>query len=331
VSSFEEDCAVSLDFIKKIDSFLYGVSEFYLIPYVNIHTLFIETSKQKNSNLIIMPRGCSKSTFLFNLADQHPKWFYCPPSKMFESQLVSLKKNDLHMKVCVHDDLIIAFLGLTKKQREQLIGFWTKILSDGNYERLQNKDLIDVTTVSVFGLARESFDEHRKNFVTSTLMDRMVPIHLDFNNDEKKEILRFRKVNLGVSFPKIKIKSHNRKKPVVIDVPIEFNQLIDDWAMELDGLNVVSFARAQDYITNFLKAHAYLNEREKVGENDVKMYKKLHFFHIDSRDLTKIDQLVSGIKRYQNLNHDRRIEALGWSRATYFRYLKMAKNRGLVD
>lgn len=86
----------------------------------------------------------------------NPEHFVVLPPKIFERELVTKGRDYFHNKIVVHDDLIVTFTGMSPKQREQLVNFWTMLL-EGDYARDRNA-LPNVSVVALFGLASEQLD-----------------------------------------------------------------------------------------------------------------------------------------------------------------------------
>ncbi len=314
----------SLNLIKQINSKWIKLGEIFLIPFINIHTLYVKTLKQKNSNLILLPRGCGKTDFLAEIGRQNPKYVTILADKMFESELIKQNKEFFNNKALIHFDFITAMFGLTQKQRQQLIGFFTSLLSDNRYHR-QNQNLLieNVKCICIFGMAKENFDLHREEMFESTFLDRLTMIHKQLTRIEKKEILQFRDISEN---KKINLKLKYRKKPINIKIDRkQFGEQIIKLAMELDFYDVMSYTRSQDYIINFLKANAYYNDRIIVNENDLLLYQKLHLIHIDNKDISKLHKLQHILKDNPKLTYEGIIKSTGWSRPTVWKYMKKIK------
>ena len=147
-NSFLTSNKVSMDIFKKINDYLHGWGYAALIVCVNSMTLFLDLPshfRQLNSTLGITQKGAGKSTLLVHiLAKSNPKLFQPLPKKMFESQLIQQPEQYFNGKILIHDDIIVGFGGLSKKQRQQLVNFFTSLLSDGSYDRQDFGHLKDI-------------------------------------------------------------------------------------------------------------------------------------------------------------------------------------------
>lgn len=320
--TYEEDNRKTIEIINYINKFLLDLGEYFIIPYINCHTISIQTSgTQLNSNLLLLPKGCGKTTFLKALVRGNKKITNLLPEKMFESELIQKSKESYNYKICIHYDLIFGMFGLNTKQRQQVLSFWTGLLSDGRYCRDKSQHLNEIKTLGVFGMAKDSFMKHKEDLFEQTFLDRMVMINRDITKQEKKKILNFRRTNNDTTKFKLPIK---RVKPINISLNMnKFGDSIDEMALELDDYNIISFNRAQDYISLFLKANCFINGRKSVNENDLELYKKIHHYHFEKTDLSKISYLIKMIKDNPNLNHTQLIERLGWSKKTFYKYYKI--------
>ena len=120
--------------------------------------------------------------------------FVVLPPKIFESDLVKKTREFFHNKILILSDLIVAFEGLAKKQRQQLTNFWTKIL-EGNYGR-DGQQLSEVRSVALFGFASEMLNKFRGQLLSETFFDRVAPFKNEVTQEDKKRILKFRSKTL---------------------------------------------------------------------------------------------------------------------------------------
>ena len=326
--SFEKDNLNSLKFIKEVEKIWKGLGEFYLIPFINMHTLFVETGKQKNSSLIILIKGGSKSDFLTTIYSNNPKSCVLLPEKMYESMLSKKPKEFFNNKIMIHTDLIAGFTGLNNKQREQLISFWTSILSDMRYERQDVQEIKLDSCVVMFGLAFNNYHKYKERLFESTFLDRVTTINKPISLLEKVEILRFMLKNDLKNAQKVRknaiFRLKMRKKPLKIAIFMpKFEQKIVDFSIDFDILGVMSFTRAKNYIVNFLMANAYFNDRLEVTENDMKMFEKLYSFHVDKKNFSMYNKLALAKKENPNLNNEELRKKLDWNKGTYYKYNKI--------
>ncbi len=327
MNTFEEDNKITLGMINYINQYLKDLGDVYIIPYINIHSIFLKEFGLKNNNLILLPKGCGKTTFLKALARGNPKVVNVLPEKMHESFLCAEPDDFFNNRVLVHYDFIDAVGGLDTKQREQLIGFWSTLLSDGRYFRQSSKkELKNINCVAMFGMAKENFDKHKTSFFEATFLDRLVMIMRKINRKEKKEIMVFRRKQKEIEKFKVKMITSKRKIKVEIDQD-KFGDKIEELALELDDYDVLTFTRGQDYIAKFLKCNAYINDREEVNENDLLMYERIHKHHLDRSDIDKLAIMLDNLRKNPKLSINNLIQITNWSKPTVIKYRKMAKER----
>jgi len=319
---------VSLKIASEVEKVLKFNGLTALIPIINSMSLCLklpEQFKQLNSTLSISPKGQGKSTLLIHiLAKSNPKYFVVLPKKMFESQLLEKPKDYFNHKIMIHDDIISALGGTNKKQREQLTGFFTQLLSDGNYSR-ENKELKDITCLAHFGIAHESFEKHHKDLIDNTFLDRFATYSVNLNFKEKMEILEHRDqmVENDVKLPIIKLPLTKNKVEVKLILNEESKKRINQLAMELDTYNLMSSNRAKNYITIFLLSNALLNNRKETNEYDLEMYEKLHKYHLNCiGNLSKKRQILALKQRFPDKNNEELITESGIPKSTFYRINK---------
>jgi hypothetical protein len=260
------------------------------------------------------------------------------PSKIFESELVTKGRTFFHNKILVRSDLIVTFEGLTRKQREQLVNFWTTLL-EGKYSR-EKDALKEVNTLVLFGLPSEQLDRFRNKLLSTTFLDRVPPFKHNITKEMKREILDFRtklqRHEEEYRAPIIKLPLPDRIEDET-KVHIEFprskfieNQIVE-YALELDMYQVQSCARAQDYIKVFLMSNAYLNGRIKVTVPDLYLYDLVHPLFINSMgELGTESFVLSLFKKYPFDSDKERIQKSGLSRGTFYRYKRVLKEKGQI-
>ena len=277
----------TLKIVAKITEY-FKHYELLAIPIiVNSMTICLKLNEDEtpNSNLIITRKGLGKSSILRCLARSNPKYIIELPDKIHESEIMkNFRQDDFERKVWILDDLVVSFRGLNKKQREQLEGFFIAILSKGKYERLGVRRIENAKISCMFGFAQENYSKYSKELFTSTLLDRIVPISYDFSPDEIKEIIEF----------KIKAKREKKNLPEVklpftdedveIEIPEQFDNEIIELAMKLQTICGLTATRGLNYIQNFLKADALINDRSEVVKADINLFKLILPIHGDVKD-----------------------------------------------
>ena len=248
---------------------------------MNALTISLDTSIP-NSVLWVQRRGTAKSHFLRILAESNPDYFIKLPEKFFETTILEdFEPEWFKDKVWIHDDLIVLFHGLTTKQRQQLMGFFTEFLSSGVYERRdRSKERIkrvEGRISCIFPISQENYSRYGKELFYQTLVpERLVPIGFDFSAEDMRkasEIRLIREESKDNNSDHIRIELPFSDEKARVKLPREFHKEISDMAMRLQLLISLSATRGVHYISNFLKAHALLNERDEVVDKDVEITK----------------------------------------------------------
>jgi hypothetical protein len=334
---FLKDCHKTLEFAREVESWLKGWCLPAIVPVVNCMSINLKLppgTRKLNSCLVVAPRGSGKSELLEHiLARSNPEHFAVLPQKIFESELVTKGRDFFHNKIVVHDDLIIAFEGMSTKQRQQLVNFWTKLL-EGRYAR-DEYGLSNVSTLALFGLASEQLDKFRDELMSATFLDRVPPFKHKVTREVKKQILEFRaKRDPTPQPPVIKLplpEKIDEKTEVTFPNSKEIEDKIAEYALELDDYQVQSYARAQDYIKTFMRANALLNERKKVTMSDLLLYDLVHPLFLNSMgELGTENRILSLLKKYPDTTDKELIAKSGSSKGTFYRYKKILHGKGMI-
>jgi hypothetical protein len=325
-----------------VEAWLKGWLLASIIPIVNCMSINLKLPpgvRKLNSCLMVAPKGTGKSELSVRiLAASNPKHFVVLPAKIFESELVKKGRDFFHNKIMVRDDLIPTFEGTSTKQRQQLVNFWTMAL-EGNYGR-ERDTIQDVSTLALFGLASEQLEKFRDELMSTTFLDRVPSFKHNVTREMKKEILKFRaerqNENPSQEPPIIRLPLPEKiedDKKIEVAFPRSKNveERIAEYALELDDYQVQSYARAQDYIKNFMRSNALLNVRTKVTISDLYLYDLVHPLFIGSMgELGTENRVLSLIKKHPDKSDREIIKISGLSKGTFYKYKKILQARGLI-
>jgi hypothetical protein len=297
----EEGNERTFEISRIVSSYLPGWEKLSIAAAINMLTLSIKTPENvpPNSNLLVVPKGGGKNTFLNAIMQcSNPEFIIKTAERQFE-YFISEEADIFDNKVWTIEDLIISFKGLTTKQREQLISFYTSMLSNMSFERMDirgYKRLIKGRIVCMFGFAAEDFHYERESLWTSTFLERAVPLYAHWDADT---INRIRERTIGRHYrntdPLPEVRLPFRKELIDIRMSEDIKQELQVLVNRLAKKTNMSYSRATNYICNFLKANAYLNGREVVSMNDIELYKyieEVHFPYISSAKLVILEQLI---------------------------------------
>jgi hypothetical protein len=269
------------------------------------------------------------------LAASNPEHFVVLPPKIFESELVTKPRDFFHNKILILDDLIVTFEGMSTKQRQQLVNFWTKLL-EGNYARDRNA-IVNVRTIVLFGLASEQLNKFRDELMSATFLDRVPAFKHNVTPELKREILEFRSQAHNVDeISDLKLplpdKIEDREK-IHVQFPHskDIERKIVEYALELDNYEVQSSVRAQDYVKTFMRANALLNGRRKVSGSDLYLYDLIHPMFPNSTGELGMEKLILSVIRNKPEAADHElIESSGVSRGTFYKYKNKLEQRDLI-
>ncbi len=286
--------------IKLISSNFFKLEIQGLIISVNALSVSLDT-QIPNSNLWIQRKGSAKSHFLKILSESNSDYFVRLPDKFFETSILEDFDSEWFTdKVWIHDDLIILFHGLTSKQRQQLMGFFVEFLSSGYYERRdRSKERIkrvEGRISCVFPISQENYSRYGKELFYQTLTpERLVPIGYDFSAEDMRKAseIRLEREERNNPSENIRIDLPFSDEKVRVKLSREYHRDISDMAMRLQLLIGLSATRGVMYISNFLRSHALLNDRDEVSREDIEILSLILPAHSEPRE-----SLESEIRRY---------------------------------
>jgi hypothetical protein len=329
---------------NEINKYLHGYQKVSMLLLPNICSLRTDYLQRPNSNLLVEDKGGGKSTLFNMIYHSNPKNITKLPSKMYASDMVKWDKTCWQNKLLMHDDLIPAFSGLSIKSKEQLMGFFTELLSAGEYKQLGN-EIKDAVCNAMFGMARDYYyqeqikpgimskDESdgesksksfKEKLFTSTFTDRVVIVTPPEKTDEQKlDVMEFMR-NRQSKIPIIKLPINKFKK-----ISIDYDKIdliaLDSMCIDFDKSRVISAQRAQNYCINFMKGNAMLNNRSCVTNYDLELLRELFPLHI--ANLTNYELVYKGMHDFPDLDDSEIIKRIKVARATFYRYKKIIGNK----
>jgi len=258
---------------ERIEEYLPHLGYPSIPVIVNITTINLKLHRNEspNSTLLIWPSGCGKGSLLEDiLKKSNLNFFPQLPQKLYESEIINFPDDYFNKKVWVYEDLITLFRGTSTKQREQLMNFFNVFLSRGWYSRRERK--VEGKIVCCFGIAREFYEgKYKKEMLQLTFLDRFNKVYFKLNDKMKAEILKLRGMSEEAEPPKIRLTFY--KNDISITIPENVREEINKLALDWDRRKIMTFVRAQISISNFLKASALLNNRRKVAQEDLMLFK----------------------------------------------------------
>jgi len=330
--AFKVDCKEFLKVADTVEAYLKHMGMLCALIYVNMNSLNLKLSNgyMRNHTVIVVPKGHGKTTFLKEIVSK--KFLSIMDEKMYESELVKLENSVFEKKVCVHDDLIQGFCGLKRTQREQLVGFWTSMMSAKRYSRQGGgRKEVKGDCCICFGMASNSWEKHYEEMFESTFLDRVIVLYYKLSDEQIMETLHHidNLTEQDVPFPKIKFEI--AKKPFVISLKNvyaddEFKKLRYDLAMEAHKQDVMSPMRALQRIDTIMMASAFTNGRKIVTKSDFIVAKMMFYMLLSSPKIifSPMKMYYSCKKKYPFMKDAEIAEMMGISQNS----LKCMKYRG---
>jgi hypothetical protein len=175
--------------------------------------------------------------------------------------------------------------------------------------------------------------------MSATFLDRVPPFKHNVTMEMKRKILQFRaklqRREDAYKPPVLRLPlpdtiDDSRKVQVAFPRSRDIENRIVEYALELDRYQVQSSARAQDYIRNFMRANALLNDRKKVTMSDLYLYDLVHPLFLGSMGELGSEDLVLSLFRKYPISDEELIEKSKLSRGTFYKYKRILQERGQI-
>jgi hypothetical protein len=318
--SFRKDNSITLETARSIGQFLYGYEQVAMLVLPNICSLKTDYFDKPNSQFLIEEMGGGKSQFINLIHASNPRNVLKLPSKFYAWEAVKeFKSSDFHNKLVVHDDMIICLSGLTRKSKEQLIGFITELFGSHRYVQLGKK--IEARCNALFGIARQNFLKNQQDLINTTVFDRLTMVRPPIKSEEEtNQVLRKMLIEReGMKPPKVPLPL-GKKKPMKIKLDwdkVDF-ELVNSYANGLKRQIGMSPTRGANYVCNFLKGNAYLNGRKEVKMSDLMLFGDVFPLHFAKK--SNYLRVYEALRDNSDMTDEEIIKRANISRRTFYRY-----------
>lgn len=240
-------------------------------------------------------------------------------------------KDGLNKKCLMINDgtLLLSSKGSNTKSR--LINGLAELLSDGKYIYMDNLNYWELKgdVTLIMNMTTESFYRNKSMITENTFVERMFSIHYSINEKEMNKILSDKRMNIETLYDE---KKFSKMKDYELNSDLKnLREKIASIVKEFSILNFHSALGMHDLVESALKAHAVLNGRDKIMEDDFDFLKLIENYLIDP---TAPNQHLI-IKYYlDNKGYKKICELLGKEYDSYGKYvrdtIKKARYRGII-
>lgn len=287
------------------------------LPYLNIFN--VAPTRQYKSQTSFEAQNMMSSTYWADLGDD-----------ITMNSILVRFKDKINRKCLFMNDCTALFATKSKNTKERLVSGLTVLLSEGRWfygDRQSPNNVLEGRVSSVMNMSLESYNLYESKLLGSTLLERfltifhMMPLaevqHNLEKSDERKK-MRF----------KGKLKFSTKGVTNLED----YKRVFIEFAKDYSVLSMKSINGSFDQIRNLAIAHACLNERDKIIDEDVELLRmvkpylenpfalnqsKIIEYHKQGRSITDICVLLGKMPETY--------------KAYVYRVLKKAKERGVVE
>ena len=245
--------------------------------------------------------------------------FYLKDKKVFTNRCLMI------------NDGTLLFSSKEARGKQRLINGMAEILSEGIYIYAERLDTFTINgKISVIiNMTNESFKQNKNKLLSSTFLERFLTVHYRIPDDEQDHTLLKKRISIKQLFDdqKIKkIKDYDANADLSAYAP-RINELSKRWAI----LGYRNRMGMFDNIEVLLKAHAVLNGRSRLCEDDFIFLDMVEPFIIDQtapnqHQILLNYQMGMGVKdNCVNLGKD-----FENYKSYVYKVIKLAKDRGVI-
>lgn len=287
---------------------------------------------------VVAPTRQFKSFSSVLVKDYMPRKFYVDLGSDFTVHGLKYQYGDKLDKKCLMiNDATLLFRTKSKRGKDRLINALAELKSDGFYRYAERTGHFEMNAeISIImNMTSEAYMQDKDALLGSTFLERFLTLFYSMPMVEQREYLSEEKQKKMVKKLR-KIRGFFTKKPKKNGFFLEnfgkFHQILIEIAKDFSALSLKSFIGTYDQLVALVHAHASLNRRDYMCQDDIDFVKSLESYVNDftAPNQGKIVQLS------QNGHSQRDIcLILGMNPERYKPYvsrvLKKAKLRGLTN
>lgn len=260
--------------------FLHGNRKFgqVVTPKFQAKCCAVVSSKLERPRLSIMDVSTSRalksytSNEVMSIFDNE---FYINLKSDFTMNSLSRYQEDIKQGKCLFvNDGTELFASKSQRTKDRLVGGCSELLSDGSYgyQDYNTKFTLTGKVTMIMNITSEAYQNYKDRLFGLTFAERFLILHHLLTEQEKTDWVRKEEFSKTIKFP-FKITTDDIETHV--EIPRKYQNLITYLAREFSYSSLKTFIGCQDLIKATLKAHASLNKRNTVCEDDIKFVRMI--------------------------------------------------------
>jgi hypothetical protein len=199
------------------------------------------------------------------------KDFYIDLGSDFTIHSLQRYKEEIKESRCLYEnDLTLLFASKLKRGKERLVGGLSELLSDEvyTYQDFQSKKILRGWATVVANMTSEAYNNYKDRLFGSTFSERVLTLH---------HVLAKPEMDAWVPKEEKSKKIHFEDKITLDDIETNLKEILQKYldliqcqAREFSYLSLRGFIGCQDLIKGIVRAHASLNKRQEVCDDDFK-------------------------------------------------------------
>jgi hypothetical protein len=175
------------------------------------------------------------------------------------------------------NDLTLLMSSKGKRTKDRLFGGLAELMSEGRYQYgdRQSQFILKGHPSLICNMTAESYQQNKETMEISTFLERMLTIYYFLSEDDMKTFFMDKKDRKLLKFDDKTYLKVKKFKPVNID---EFRFKIFELGSVYSCLGVCSLPGMLDNLENLVIAHAFLNGRDNLCEDDILLLEILKSF-----------------------------------------------------
>ena len=282
------------------------------------------------SILSVAPTRQFKSRTSAEMESIFPKEYYIKAGSDFTIHgLARETKGDVNKKCILVDDGTLLLTSKSKRAKDRLINAMAELLSDGEYKYCDFLRTLGLhgNCTAIVNMTLESFNRYENVLLGSTFLERFLTLFHNMPLVEQRSFIHNKDIKMAMRFDR-KLRISQR----TITNFKRYEEVFKGLAIDFSALSLRSFLGSFDVVKALAQAHASLNQRTKIIQDDLDAIKLARDYLINpmSPNENRIIRLFRQGKNYTDI-----CLILGKEPKSYkpfvSRVVRRAKERGTID
>jgi len=232
-------------------------------------TVSCKLERPRLSVMDVAPSRCLKTYTSTEVMDIFDRDFYIDIRSDFTIHALKWYEQKLLEGKCIFvNDGTTQFASKSQRTKDRLVSGLSELLADEiyTYEDFGQKFALKGKVTLVMNITSEAYQNYKDRLFGLTFSERFLTIHHVLTEPEKDEWVEKEERTKGMRFRRVITEDDIETE---VEIPRKYYDIIKYLAEDFSYLSLRTFIGCQDLIKGTLKAHASLNQRNCICQDDI--------------------------------------------------------------